>query len=106
VAAAAHGPSRPGRSPFADATPAQIRDALGDQEAAEFAEQSRAAMDRARDLETWRRIAWLTASLGVDGYREMIASAEQRLRTGVRAAGSVPWNQVQEQLAVTRRTAL
>jgi hypothetical protein len=52
-------------------------------------------------IETWRRIGWLTATLGVAGYRKMIASAEQRVRTGERAAGSVPWNQFKAELGLS-----
>jgi uncharacterized protein DUF6247 len=110
VTAAAEGPPQPRRPPFADATPAQIRDALGDHEAAEFAEQWRAAMDRARDrldlsevqevLAAWRRIAWLVTELGPDGYRSMITSAEERIRTGERAPGSIPWEQLKVELGI------
>lgn len=110
MTAAEAGSSHPGRPPFADATPAQIRDALGNQDAAEFGQQWREAMDRARDrldlsevhevLETWRRIAWLTSTLGAAGYREMIASAEQRLRTGEREPGSLPWSQLKAKLGL------
>ena len=110
VTVAAPEPSQPGHRPFADATPAQIRDALGDLEATEFARQWRSAMDRARDrldltevqdvLESWRRIAWLTTELGPEGYRNMISSAEQRARTGERASGSVPWSQLKVELGI------
>jgi Family of unknown function (DUF6247) len=110
VTVAEAGASPPSRRPFADATPAQIRDALGDQEALEFARQWRGAMDRARDrldlaevhdvLEAWRRIAWLIAELGTTGYREMISSAEERVRTGERPSGSVPWNQLKVELGL------
>lgn len=103
-------PSGPGHPPFADATPAQIRDALTDLEAAEFNRQWRSVMDRARDrldltevhdvLEAWRRVAWLIAELGPDGYRNMISSAEERARTGERAAGSVPWSRLSVELAL------
>ncbi|MFP5346329.1 MAG: DUF6247 family protein [Actinomycetes bacterium] len=101
MTAAAQRPSEPSRRPFADATPAQIRGALGDQEAVEFSRQWRTVMDRARDrldlsevhdvLEAWRRVAWLTSELGTEGYRAMLSSAEERRRTGERAAGSTRW---------------
>lgn len=42
-------------------------------------------------LESWRRIAWLKVVRGPQGYRRAMAAAEQRLRTGERGAGSVPW---------------
>lgn len=110
------GASTPDRRPFADATPAQIRDALDDREAAEFARQWRGAMDRARDrldlaevhdvLDAWRRIAWLLSELGTAGYRNMIASAEERVRTGERPPGSVPWEQLGAELGPTDALAL
>lgn len=110
VTAAAAGPPPSSRRPFSDATPAQIRDALGDEEAAEFARQWREVMDRARDrldlsevhdvLEAWRRIAWLTRDLGPETYRRMVAEAEDRARTGERSAGSVPWSQVRTELGL------
>lgn len=110
VTVAEAGASPPERRPFADATPAQIREALGDREAVEFDRQWRSAMDRARDrldlaevhdvMEAWRRIAWLIAQLGATGYRQMIASAEERARTGERSPGSVPWNQLKVELGL------
>lgn len=110
MTAAAAGASQPGRRPFADATPAQIRDALGDEQAAEFARQWRDVLDRAKDrldlsevqevLEAWRRIAWLTRELGPEGYRRMLADAEQRARTGERPPGSVPWSRLRTELGL------
>jgi hypothetical protein len=110
VTVAAPEPFRPGHRPFADATPAQIRDALADLEAAEFDRQWRSAMDRARDrldltevqdvLAAWRRIAWLISELGPEGYRNMISSADERARTGERAAGTVPWGRLRVELGL------
>lgn len=110
MTAAAAGPPQRGRAPFADATPAQIRDALSEPDAADFARQWRAVMDRARDrldlsevhdvLQAWRRIAWLTSELGPDGYRRMMESAERRAVTGDRTPGSVPWNQLKAELGL------
>lgn len=110
VTAAATGPPQPSRRPFSDATPTQIRDALGAEEATEFARQWRDVMDRAKDrldlsevhevLEAWRRIAWLSRDLGPEGYRRMVAEAEDRARTGERSAGSVPWSQLRTELGL------
>lgn len=110
VTAAAAGTPQPSRRPFADATPAQIGDALGDEEAAEFARQWRDALDRAKDrldlsevhevLEAWRRIAWLTCELGPQGYRHMLAGAEERARAGERPAGSLPWSRLRATLGL------
>jgi hypothetical protein len=116
VTVAEAGASTPDRRPFADATPAQIRDALDDREATEFARQWRGAMDRARDrldlaevhdvLDAWRRIAWLVSELGTAGYRTMIASAEERVSTGERPPGSVPWEQLEVELGPADALAL
>jgi hypothetical protein len=110
VTAASAGLSEPGREPFWDATPAQIRDALISEDAAEFDRQWREVMQRATDrldlsevheiLDSWRRIAWLASVRGPQGYRRTMASAEQRLSTGERGAGSVPWHQLKVELGL------
>lgn len=52
-----------------------------------------------RTLESWRRVAWLTAARGHEGYRRLLAEAERRTRTGERAPGSVSLEQVKELIA-------
>ncbi|HEY0692946.1 MAG TPA: DUF6247 family protein [Kribbella sp.] len=52
-----------------------------------------------RTLESWRRIAWLTAAHGHDGYRQLLARAEERSRTGAREPGSVSLDQVKALIA-------
>ncbi len=110
TAAAATGPAPgPGRPPFADASPAQVRAALIPEDAAEFDRQWRAVMATAtetldltgvhRTLESWRRIAWLTTANGPDGYRRMLARAERTLRTGELPPGSVGLDQVKALIA-------
>lgn len=109
--AASAGSSQPGRPPFMDATPAQIRDVLAPEDAAEFDRQWRDVMEAATDrldlsevhevLESWRRIAWLTAVRGPLGYRRTMAAAEQRLHTGERGAGSLPWHQLKTELGLS-----
>ena len=97
MTAAAAGTPQPSRRPFADATPAQIRDALGDEEAADPARQRGNVLDRAKDrldlsevhevLDTWPdRPADPRARRG-EGHRRMLADAEERARTGKRPAG-------------------
>ncbi len=49
-------------------------------------------------LESWRRVAWVTAAHGPDLYRKTLASAEQRLRKGDRADGAVSWDQLKAEL--------
>lgn len=94
-----------------DATPTQIRDALTPEDVTEFDRQWRAVMNQATDrldssdvhqvLESWRRIAWLTLVRGRQGYRRTMALAEQRLRTGERGVGSVPWHQLKTELGLS-----
>jgi hypothetical protein len=108
VTAAAAEPSGPGRSPFADASPARIRAALTPEDAAAFDRQWRALMASATEqldlselqeaLEAWRQVAWVTSAHGAEIYRRTLASAEARLRTGERAAGAVPWAQLKAEL--------
>jgi hypothetical protein len=110
VATASAGSSEPGHEPFGEATSAQIRDALASEDAAEFDRQWRDVMHRATDrldlsevheiLDSWRRIAWLTSVRGPKGYRQTMASTEERLRTGERGAGSMPWHQLKVELGL------
>jgi hypothetical protein len=90
IAAAAPGP-RHGRSEasFSDATPAEVRAALVPEEAAEFDHQWREVMAAATDaldlsevlatLESWRRVARLTAATGPEAHRAMYRRAAARL---------------------------
>lgn len=103
VTAAAADPVGPMGRPFADATPAQIRAALIPEDAEAFDRHWRALMLRATErldltevheaLEAWRQTAMVTSATGVEGYRRMLRTAEERLRTGERAPGAVPWRQ-------------
>ncbi|MBO0850969.1 MAG: hypothetical protein J2P20_16025 [Pseudonocardia sp.] len=89
TAAAAHPPPERGRPPFVDASPAQVRAALIPEEAAEFDRQWREVMARATEtldlaevhatLDSWRRVAWLTASAGEQAHRRMYRRAAGRL---------------------------
>jgi hypothetical protein len=100
----------PGRPPFADATPAQIRDVLAPEDAEVFARQWREVMRRATDrldlsevhevLESWRRVAWLTSIRGRQEFRRTMTEAEERLRTGERGPGAVPWHQLKVELGL------
>ncbi len=109
VSAAAPLPD-PGRTPFADASPAQVRAALTAEDAAAFDRQWQAVMARAtreldltavlQTLESWRRVAWVTTSTGGDRYNAVLASAEHRLRTGERQPGAVPWSQLKAELGL------
>lgn len=88
VASANPGPRRD----FRDATPRDVRAALIPEEVGDFDRQWRAAMAEAADtldltvvfetLDSWRRRATITQSLGQDDYRRMLARAEYTQRTG------------------------
>jgi hypothetical protein len=98
-----------GSPPFADASPSQVREALGPEDAAEFDRQWRAVMVKAtetldltnvhRTLTAWRRIAWLTAVRGPDAYHRVLATAEERTRTGAADPDGVSLDQVKALIA-------
>ena len=98
------------RPPFADASPADVRAALIPEEAAEFDRQWREVVARATQqldltevlevLEAWRRVAWITVTNGPDRHRRMLASVAERLRTGDRHPGAVPWDQLKVELGL------
>jgi Family of unknown function (DUF6247) len=87
VTAAATPEPRHGRSgpSFSNATPAEVRAALIPEEAAEFDQQWREVMARATatmdlsevmtTLESWRRVARLTAVTGSEAHRAMYRRA-------------------------------
>ena len=87
------------KPPFADASPVEIRAALLAEDQPEFDRQWREALavaaealslDEVHDtLESWRRVAWLVSEHGQDGYRQMMAQAQETLRTGQSPPGSV-----------------
>lgn len=109
-AAADVDPVEPGRVPFADASPAQIREALTAENAAAFDRQWRALMQRATErldltevheaLESWRQVAWVTSAHGPEVYRRTLASAAERLQSGDRAVGALPWAQLKAELGL------
>jgi uncharacterized protein DUF6247 len=82
-----------------DTTPTAIRDALIDEERAEFERAYQAAMteatrtlDLTRVLEVLRnyhRIAWLTQRQGPEAHRRMLDRVAHALRTGESPPGSV-----------------
>jgi Family of unknown function (DUF6247) len=109
VTSAAQARQYPDDSGLLDAPPAVVRAALVPEDVERFDEQWRATMSEAtesldlvgvqRFLETWRRIARLTAGLGHDGYRRMLAEADRRLRTGEMPDNPVPIEAVRLRLA-------
>jgi hypothetical protein len=97
------------RPPFADASPAEVRAALIPEDAVKFDRQWRAVMAAATEtldltevhdiLDSWRRVAWLTQANGAEGYRELLARAEHRLRTGEMPAGGMTIEEVKAMIA-------
>ncbi len=75
-----------------DTTPAAIRDALIDEERAEFESAYREALAEAAEildltrvlevLRNYHRIAWLTQRQGPEAHRRMLDKAAEIMRTG------------------------
>jgi len=99
VTAAATPEPRRGRSglSFVDASPAEVRAALVPEEAVEFEREWRAVMARATEtldlsevletLNSWRRVARLTAAAGAEAHRAMYRRAAVHLAGEVVPAG-------------------
>ena len=111
TAAADVDPVEPGRVPFADASPARVREALTAEDRAAFDQQWRVLMARATErldlsevqeaLRGWRQVAWVTSAHGPEVYRRTLASAQQRLQSGDRAAGALPWAQLKAEMGLS-----
>jgi cell wall assembly regulator SMI1 len=109
-AAADVDPVEPVRMAFADASPKRIREALTAEDRAEFDRQWRDLMARATErldltevqeaLESWRQVAWVTSAHGPAIYERALASAQERLQTGQRASGALPWAQLKAELGL------
>ncbi|MGH4025590.1 MAG: DUF6247 family protein [Pseudonocardiaceae bacterium] len=88
--------------PFADASPAEIREVLIEEELPLFEEEYAAALHEAgetyrldkleRVLECWRRIAWMTTAKGPEAHRRMLAQAEHLQRTGNPLPGTATYS--------------
>ena len=86
-------------TPFAEMSPADIRAGLVPEEQLEFDQAWRAACLEAAEtfdltivrttLEIYGRHALLVKRRGVDGYRELTARVEERLRTGAEPTGGM-----------------
>ncbi len=96
--------------PFADASPARVREALTAEDRAAFDLRWRALMARATErldlsevqeaLEGWRQVAWVTSAHGPEVYQRTLAAARERLRRGERAPGALPWAQLKAELGL------
>jgi hypothetical protein len=103
-------PEKPLETPLlVDASPAEIRAGLIPEEQADFDRDWQEACDQAvatlnlaelrTTLESYRRHAILVRHLGADGYRQMLVDAEERLRSGEPAPGSVSLDRVKAMIA-------
>jgi len=87
-----------------------VRAALTPEDITEFDRQWQDVMARATreldltevlaTLESWRRVAWVTTATGAESYRAALATAEDRIRTGERHPGAVPWSQLKAELGL------
>jgi hypothetical protein len=94
---------------FTDASPAEVRAALIPEEAVEFERQWRAAMAKATEtldlaevfatLDSWRRVARLTAAAGADAHRAMYRRAAAHL-TGESASVGEPLAETKARLGL------
>ena len=50
-------------------------------------------------LDSWRRVAWLTTASGPEGYRRILARAEETLRTGEEPPGTVSLEEIRLRIA-------
>ena len=91
-------------------TPAEIRDALIDEERIDFERAYHEALieaDRTMDLtnvlsvlRSYHRIAWMTQKQGVEAHRRMMAQVKHAMATGETPPGSVPWEELRAQLGL------
>ncbi|MGH3906146.1 MAG: DUF6247 family protein [Pseudonocardiaceae bacterium] len=94
--------------PFADASPAELREAILPEDQHSFDEQYRAALETAArtlrldELESflahWRRIARSVSWKGPDAWRALLAGAERRQAGGEPPPGMVPQEEMEERL--------
>lgn len=92
-------PPLPVEPPVAQASPAELREAIVPEDRESFDEQYRQALDAAAETFTldalerfpvhWRRIAWSQTDMGHQKWRAMLARAEETLRTGESPPGAV-----------------
>ena len=101
--------------PFADASPAEIREAILPEERDQFDSSYRRALDAAAEtlrldeltefLAHWRRLAWCHTAHGHDAWRALMAKAERTLRTGELPPGTVSADEIRDMLRARQTTA-
>ena len=85
--------------PYADASPAELREAILPEERDQFDASFRRALDKVAQtltldaldsfLEHWRRVAWAQNANGHDSWRALMAEVERRLAGGAPPPGMV-----------------
>jgi Family of unknown function (DUF6247) len=95
--------------PYADASPAELRDAILPEDVESFDEQFQAALDTAAHtrrldkleafLEQWRRIARSANHRGHNHWRQVLARADHTLHTGDVPTGAASEEQMAELIA-------
>lgn len=101
--------------PYADASPAELRNAILPEDQDAFDDGYRRALDAAAqtlhldELETflahWRRIAWSVAWEGPEAWRALLAKADRILTTGQLPVGTVSADEIREKLQVRQAQA-
>lgn len=101
------------KTPFADASPTEIREAILPEDRAEFERQYHEALNVAartynlgaleKMSTSWRLTARQLTAIGPEAWRKILAKAQHTLRTGERPADMVPMEEMDRRL-VTRLT--
>ncbi len=96
--------------PYADASPAQLREAILPEDVPAFDVSFQRALDevgRTRRLDAlesflahWRRIARSATANGHDAWRAALATADRIRATGQPTPGARPWDEVKAELGV------
>ncbi|MGH3864937.1 MAG: DUF6247 family protein [Pseudonocardiaceae bacterium] len=93
-------------TPFATASPAELREAILPEDVPQFDRSYREALHAAAEtrhldelekfLAHWRRIAWSATARSHDHWRAVLARAEHTLRTGEPPPGTVSEKEIED----------
>jgi hypothetical protein len=94
--------------PFAQASPAELREAIAPEDRELCDEPYRQALDAAAETLTldalekflahWRRIAWSQTDMGHEKWRAMLARTEETLHSGESSPGTVSADKMRQRL--------
>jgi hypothetical protein len=103
------------RVPFADASPAELREAILPEGRDAFDAEYACALEVARDtlrldeldrfLTRWRRVAWLQTGMGPQRWRTMLTTAAHINSTGQVPPGTVTYSADEVREQIHRRLA-